>query len=43
MSFMSNQTEFQLDFPRKATEVVKITFTDLKSHNVTGNMTVSVS
>ena len=26
MSFMSNQTEFQYDFPRRVTQVVKVTF-----------------
>ena len=43
MSFMSNQTELQQDFPRKVTQVVKITFNELKRHKMAGNITVSFS
>ena len=43
MSFMSNQTKFRKDFQREVTQAVKITINELKRHNITANMTVSVS
>ena len=36
MRFMSNQKEFHKDFPRKVTQVVKITFNDFKRHSIAG-------